>query len=351
MTHITIPASISIDLNAPFSQQGIYNIIRSAYTPVPGYSIVGIDIPLLNIACKEFGVIDPINELKNAAIKVYDLMVRYYIEPVWYALKALYDVLKSLGLGLLNIDIPVFNLKIEDLFDTNLGQRVKEAVLDLYYNAKQQLIDLLDLLGITWPPFARFSSAELEIEYIVDSIRHSLWGYLIRAIKQIWGLIATGLKLWEAINNQGIPTWSKIWDETLETIIFQVANYLTNIPTIKQIYQAILEYARLVYNKFEVTYQEIMDAMSGFTFPIFGKPFDWDLPWNPNVNFPELDFSKMMTSILVWMKNFLFNIINQFNNAVVAVFQFFGISFAGLAVITIPVTFCAIPNEPTETNV
>ena len=345
MAHITIPADISIDLNAPFSQQGFYNIIRSAYAPVPGYTVVGINIPLLDIACKDFGIIDPINELKNATMKVYDLMVRYYIEPVWYALKGLYDVLKSLGLGLLNIDIPVFNLKIEDLFDTNLGQRIKEAVLDLYYNSRQQLIDLLNLLGITWPPFAGFSSAELDIEYIVDSIKHSLWGFLIRAIKQIIGFIATGLQLWEAINSPGIPTWSSIWNNAVETILFQIANYLTNVPTIKQIYDAILAYARLVYNKVEVTYQEIMDIMSGFSFPLFGKPFDWDLPWNPTVNFPELDFSKMMTSILIWMKNFLFNIINQFNNAVVAVFSFFGFNFAGLAVITIPISFCAVPSE------
>ena len=343
--HILVPGSITFDLAAPFSQQGIYNAIRTAYPTSPEYTVVSIAVPLVYINCRDFGIINPLEELKNAASRLYTYFMQYYIQPIWNAFYSLYEVLKNLGLAVLDITIPIFNLTIADLFDPNIYDRVKQAVLNIYYSAREQLLQILDLLGIKWPPFAGIGAIELEIEYIVESIVNSLWGFVIKAIKSVITLISTGLKLWETIYNQSIPTWSQIWDGAKDAVLGFIADLLTNVPTIKQIEVAIIAFARAIYGKLEVTYQEIMDAMANFTFLIFGKPFDWTLPWNPNINAPELDFQKMLNSILIYCKNFIFNVIKSFVNAVLAVLEFFGISLANLATINIPLTFCAVKNE------
>jgi hypothetical protein len=257
----------------------------------------------------------------------------------------LYDALKSFGLGILDLTIGILDLTFPDLFDPNLIEKIKVKILDWYYNAKDKLIELLELLGIKWPIMITVNSPQFDIEYIINAIMNSLWAFVIRLIKKIWGFIATGLRLWEIATQQGAIIWSQLWNELIDSIIGgAIINLFTSVPTIEDIYNALVEFAKNVYNKSVVSIQEIIAVIKDFTF--FGiKPFEWDVPWNINTNFPEVDLMRMINSMLMWFKNWMFNLVNQFVNAIASILQAFGISLAGLAVITIPITFCAIKNE------
>lgn len=344
-THVQVPGTLVIDLTAPFNQQGIYNAIRTVYPPDPTLSVVSIAVPFVHINCLEYGIIDPVDALKRAAQNIYNYMMQYYVQPLWNALYSLFKALESLIGSVLDLTIPVFNLHISDLFDPNLGERIRQWVLDLYYNAQQQLRDILDLLGIKWPDFGGVHAPEFDIGYIADAILNSLWGFILKAIKKVIEFIKLGLVAWEAINNNGIPTWSQIWEQAKDAILGYITDLLTNVPTIDQIYDAVVAWAKVFWGKLSVTAEEIMEAIKHFTFGIFGKPFDWDLPWNPSISMPNVDIYKMLTSILLYCKNFLFNIINSFIQAVVSVLEFFGISLGNLGQISIPITLCAVVNE------
>lgn len=342
--HINIPGTLTFDLTAPFTQQGIYNAIRTSYPTSPDYTVTSIAVPLVHINCIETGVIDPVGFLKDAVLKLYNYFMQYYIQPLWNALYSLYEALKSFGLGVLDFSIGILDLTFADLFDPNLFEKIRAKVLDLYYNARQQLIDILNLLGIKWPITFSVSTPQFEIDYIINAILNSLWSFILRLIKQIISYIKTGLRLWEIATQQGNIVWSEIWDNLVDSILGFILDFLTNVPTIEQIYNALVEFAKSVYNKAVVTYQEILAVLKDFKF--FGlKPFDWDLPWNINTNFPEIDLMRMLNSMLIWFKNFLFNIIKQFVNSITDILNAFGINLSGLLVINIPITYCAVKTQ------
>ncbi len=341
--HILVPGTLTFDLAAPFTQQGIYNAIRTAYPKSSEYTVVSIAVPLVYVNCIDFGIVDPIASIKDAVLKLYNYFMQYYIQPIWNALYSLYEALKSFGLGLLDIKIPILDLTLEDLFNPNLIEKIKNKILDWYYNARDKLIDLLKFLGIPWP-LTSTSAPQFDIEYIINAVLNSLWGFVLKLIKEVIALISTGLRLWELATQQGRIVWSQIWDTIKDAILGSIIDFLTTIPTLQQIWDALVQFAKDVYKKAVVTAEEILAIIKDFKF--FGlKPFDWDLPWNPNVSFPEVDLQRMLNSMLVWFKNFLFNIIKQFVQAVIDILNFFGINLSNLAVINIPITFCAVKNE------
>lgn len=346
--HIQIPGTLTFDLTAPFTQQGIYNAIRSAYPTSPDYTVVSLAVPLVHINCLETGVIDPVGMLKDAALKLYNYFMQYYIQPIWNALYSLYEALKSFGLGLLDITIPVLDLTLPDLFDPDLINKIKAKVLNWWNNLdlRQNLIDLLNLLGIPWPlgTSGHLSVPQFDIEYIVNAILNSLWSFVLKLIKKVISLISQGLRLWELATQEGAIVWSQIWDNLKDAVLGYILDFLTNVPTIQEMYDALIAWAKSVYNKAVVTAEEILAIIKDFKF--FGlKPFDWDLPWNPKLNMPEVDLMRMLNSMLVWFKNFLFSIIKQFIDAVMDILSYFGVSLASLLTINIPVTYCAVRNE------
>lgn len=346
--HIQIPGTLTFDLTAPFTQQGILNAIRSAYPTSPDYTVVSLAVPLVHINCLETGVIDPVGMLKDAALKLYNYFMQYYIQPIWNALYSLYEALKSFGLGLLDITIPVLDLTLPDLFDPDLINKIKAKVLNWWNNLdlRQNLIDLLNLLGIPWPlgTSGHLSVPQFDIEYIVNAILNSLWSFVLKLIKKVISLISQGLRLWELATQEGAIVWSQIWDNLKDAVLGYILDFLTNVPTIQEMYDALIAWAKSVYNKAVVTAEEILAIIKDFKF--FGlKPFDWDLPWNPKLNMPEVDLMRMLNSMLVWFKNFLFSIIKQFIDAVMDILSYFGVSLASLLTINIPVTYCAVRNE------
>jgi hypothetical protein len=151
--HIIIPGSLTVDFSGGINQQGIYNAIRTAYPTSPDYTVVSIAVPLININCIDFGVIDPLAMLKDAANKIYNYAMQYYIQPIWNALYSLYEALKGFGLAVLDLSIGLLDLTLADLFDPDLVNKIKAKILNWYNNLdlRQNLIDLLNLLGITWP--------------------------------------------------------------------------------------------------------------------------------------------------------------------------------------------------------
>jgi hypothetical protein len=344
--HITVPGQIVFDPSQAFTQEGIYNVLQLIKPNDPNLTVVSIAIPFVNINCKEFGIFDPITELKNAAERLYNYFTKYYIEPIWNALYSLYDALKNLGLGVIDLSIGIFDLHISDLFDPNLYATLKQKVLDWYYNRKQDLIDLLDFLGIRWPITFSTIQPEFEIEEIIKSILNSLWGFLIKAFKKLVQLCKTGTELWEALYNNGIPSWSTIINQAEAAIMGFILDFLTNVPSINDIYESLVAFAKSVYNKTVVSIEEIIAVIKDFTFGPFGKLFNFSFPtWNPNTFNPEIDLVRMLNQMLVYLKNFILNIITQFVKAILNVLQFFGINIAELLTITIPITLCAVANE------
>lgn len=347
MSHILVPGTLTFDLSAPFTQKGIYEAIKLIKPPPsPDYTIVSIAVPLVYVNCLEVGIFDPVTMLKDAALKLYNYLMQYYIQPIWNALYSLYEALKNFGLAFLDLTIPILDLTLADLFDPNLIEKIKAKILDWYYNAKDKLIELLNLLGIPWPINVNVNAPQFDIEYIVNAILNSLWSFVLKLIKKVVALISQGLRLWELATQQGAIVWSQIWDNLVDSILGYIMDFLTNIPTIQEIYDALVAYAQELYDKVVLSFEELLEALKSFKF--FGlKPFDWDLPWNPTINFPEIDLMRMLNSMLVWFKNFIFSIIKQFIDAVMDILEFFGINLTGLLTINIPITFCAEPTNQT----
>jgi hypothetical protein len=349
--HVTVPGSIVFNPRSAFSQEGLYNTLRLIKPQDPSLTVVSIAIPFVGVNCKEFGIIDPIAELKKAAERLYDYFIKYYIQPVWNALYSLYEALKNLGLGIIDLAIGIFDLHISDLFDPNLFATIKAKVLDWYYNRKQDLIDLLNTLGIRFPFTFSLKSAELEIEELVKAICNSLWAFLIRAFKKLIALCSQGVALWEAIYNQSIPTWSQIIEKAQQAIMGFILDFLTNVPTITDIFNALEAFAKRVWNKAVVTFQEILAVIQDFTFGIFGKLFNFSFPkWNPNSFNPEIDLMRILNQMHLYLKNFLLSIITNFVKAIADVLQFFGVTILDALTFEIPITLCAVVNDTTGTT-
>lgn len=343
--HITVPGSIVFNPRTAFSQEGLYNTLQLIKPQDPNLTVVSIAIPFVHINCKEFGIIDAVTELKNAAERLYDYFVKYYIQPIWNALYSLYEALKDLGLGIIDLAIGIFDLHISDLFDPNLFDTIKAKVLDWYNNRKQDLIDLLNTLGIRFPFTFNVSVSEIEIEEIAKAICNSLWAFLIKAFKRVIALISQGVALWEALHSSP-PTLSQLINRAYDAILGVIGDFLTNVPSINDIYESLVNFAKSVYNKASVTIEEIVAVIKDFTFGPFGKLFNFSFPtWNPNTNFPEVDLMRMLNQMLIFLKNFILSTITNFVKAIADVLQFFGVTILDALTFEIPITLCAVTNE------
>ena len=116
--HVNIQGKIKIDPTAAFNMQGITDAIKLAYPSDPTLTVVSIDVPLLNIACKEFGLINPIEDIKEAAARIYNAMLTKIVKPIY---ELLYRLMNILSLGSLSkLKLPVLDLTIDDLFKDNI---------------------------------------------------------------------------------------------------------------------------------------------------------------------------------------------------------------------------------------
>jgi hypothetical protein len=341
--HIQVPGTLVIDLNKAINMQGLYSLIQNAYPSDQNLTVVGISIPVLNIGCKEFGIIDPISDIKSAISRLYDYLMKAYLKPIYEILMKLFDILKSFGLGILDLTIPVLDLHISDLFADNLYDKLKAKLLDLYNNSKDKLIALLKLLDIPYPLFKDFNSPELEIEEIVKRVMSSIWTFFFKLVDKIKTSYQAALAVYDALTTPTVfpPPLSTIWKKAVDALLAEIEAFLLRMPTIQEIEDTILAYARKLYNKFEVTYEELIKAIKSIQLPIFKNPLDWLLPIDPHLNRPNIDFAKLVSDIKIWMNNFIGQIIVKFIQAISAILKIFGLSFV-IPTINIPVTLCAV---------
>jgi hypothetical protein len=343
--HTPISTSIRIDLSQSFTMQGLYESIQQAYPKDPTLSVIGISIPILNIGCKRLGIIDPIGDIKDAVSRLYNYLMQQFLEPVWKILEALFNILKKFGLGFLDLSIGIFDLVVSDLFKPGLYDRIKAAILKIYDTGREQIQKILDFLGI--PKFDLGDIPEWNIESIVAKILAGIWDTLIKKIGQITALIKTGLVLWDLANfyiknpTAAFPL-SPIWDQIYDLILGKIISFFAFPPSIQTLYDAIIEFAKKYYNRIP-TKAEIMAIIEKFRLPIFGQPWDWTLPLNPKLNFPEVDFDTLLIQMKLFMNNFIFSLVQKFVAAIERILKVFGLSLE-IPTISIPITLCAVKN-------
>jgi hypothetical protein len=340
MTTIThINTNIDIATTEALSMQGLYGVIQSAFPKDPNTTVIGISIPILGINCKETGIISPIDDFKEAVSRIFNDAMGAIFKPIW---QVLVDLANVLGLGLLDEKLPILDLSIGDLFSRDLFDNLLTIVTRLYNTAKEQLQQILSILGIPTPFFTEIVSPEKEIYYIVKTILGSLWDTIIKKIKSYIDMILTALKIYDAINQTG---FSITWEAAITAILERILSYLALPPSLQDVVDLIKLYVKQVLGYAEATYGQIMSIIENFTMPVFGKPFDWLLPLNPKTIAPNIDFIKLISDIKLWLTNFIAGLIQKFIDAVLSVLQFFGITFEWVK-INVPIKLCVIQTIP-----
>jgi len=342
-TEIQVQGTLVIDLAKGLNMQKIYTLVQDAYPNDPSLTVTGVSIPLFNIGCKHTGVIDPITDVKEAVSRLYDELMKTYLEPIFKILQELFDILKHFGLAALDLTIPILNLHISDLFSKDLYDKLKVSLTDLYNNAKDQLLELLKLLGIPYPFFTDFNIPELEITEIIKRVKASLWGFFYKIISELVSLIQIGLEAYDAITYK-VPTLSEIWKKVKDAILGKILDILISLPSFQDIENAIKAFIKTIYGDIEATYEQIIEALKNFHLPIFGKPFDWLFPIDIKVNRPNIDFTKIVSDIKIWINNFIGQILAEFIQAIDQILKLLKIPSFEFPKIEIPVLLCAVKN-------
>ena len=341
---IDVTGNLIIDPTKAFNMQTITDAIRNAFPSDLSLIVTGIEIPKLNIKIKDVGLINPTEEIKEAAARIYNLTLKSIVKPIY---DLIYELMNILSVGSLSkLKLPVFDLTIDDLFEDNIFDILMDKVLILYNNSKEQLNQILDLLKIPHNMFTEIGSPEREVYYIVKMILSSLWDSVLKEIKRVVDLILLALRAWDAIHwfvpHPTIPfSFSALWNAAINTALEEVSSFFLTAPSIQDIIDAIKQYAESIYNRAADNYLELMAVIDGFTLPVFGKPFDWQLPLNPNVNAPNFDFVKITADIKLWLTNFLSAFLQRFIALVESILNFFGLSL-DIPKIEISFTLCAI---------
>jgi hypothetical protein len=335
------PAVLKVNLAHALSMQGLYDSVSSMFHYNTGTTaVVGLSIPILNIECNTKFVIDPIKDIKEVISRLYDYCMKSILQPIWNIFEKLYEALKKFGLAILDLKLPVLDLHISDLFKGDLYEKIKAAVVKLYYKEKQKLLDILKALGIPYPFHINIHIPEVEIESIIKKILASLWGELFKKIYKIIDLIEKGLELFD-ISTYGVPTLSTIWKKVKDAVLKEILKLLALPPSIEELQKAIVDFAKKLYNKAEVTFEELIEAVKHFKLPILGSPLDWHLPISIKVSMPNIDFDKILNDIKMWVNNYIVSLLKKFIEAIGKILEVFGLTFL-LPVLTIPLIFCKV---------
>jgi hypothetical protein len=349
LTVVELPATTTIDINNVFTMQGLFNTIYGTLPSSDEYTITGISIPLLGMSCKTDGVINTYMDIKDAVARLYNYLMKSYLQPIWIVIENLLKALEAIVGGLFNIDLtlPVLNLTVSDLFSDNLYNRLITSITNLYNNALDQLKTILNVLGIPFKPYDDTDSPETTIASIVKNIMVSLWGSLIRKIADIIGAIKTGLFAYDSITTPGAfpPPLGTLWESIVDAVLAKIAIFFASGgPTVQEIFDALVAFVKLALDKTVVTAQEILDYLTNFTLPIFGRPFDWDLPFQGGVESPQKNLEQLLADIKNYCTNYIGLILAQFVKAISAILSIFGLNFT-LPVLSISYTVCAVRND------
>jgi hypothetical protein len=215
----------------------------------------------------------------------------------------------------------------------------------LYNNSIEELKSLLRLLGIPFKAFSDTDSPETTIASIVKNVMVSLWGELIKKIADVLQAIKTGLTAYDALTKPGVfpPPLSSTWADLQDAILGKISLFfLTGGPSVQEILDAIVAFVKRVLNKTVVTAEEILNYLTGFTLPVFGKPFDWELPFHGGVNSPQKNLEQLLGDIKNYCTNYIGLIFAEFMKAISAILSVFGLNFS-VPILTISYTVCATP--------
>jgi hypothetical protein len=337
---VHISTTIAIDLGQNISTQSFYNAIQAKIDEHPELVITGVSMDIILLNCKTSGVIDPPHDIREAVSRLYDYCVKSIFKPIWDLLNRLLNALG--GNSGIEPKLPVLNLTITDLFATDLYDKIKAQVTNLYYNAKEDLQTLLDRLKIS-NLFQDLITIEHKIESIVKAIMVSLWDFVLNAIARLIDLIGTACLVWDLANPNKPFSLSAIWEGAKTAVIKFVLEFFTIPPSINEIYNKIIKFMQDLYGKPNVTFKEIMDRIGEFKLPIFGKPFDWDLPFKGK-NSPNLGFADLIIDIKNWLNNFLLKVCQRFIAAIVRILEFFQVPHSWLT-FNVPILLCGVKRD------
>jgi hypothetical protein len=343
--HIRIPFDLKIDLNQGFTMQSINAAIQAAYPTDPKLSVVSVNIPLLNLNCALYGIIDPITDIQNAVARLYNNLMQSVLKPIWDFLYKIFNALKSFGLGVLNLKIPVLDLNLTDIFSPDFYDKLKVKLIDLYENAKDKLVKLFSFLKIPYPFMDGFDIPEIEIDLIIKKVMNSLWSFLFNTIKKVIDLIKKGLRLLDLATKPYKLTFSLAWEKVVQEVLSLVLEYFAKFPTLEDIEKWLKEFVKFNLKIEFPTCEQLVEAFKQFTIPVFGKPEI--LSPNPTVSMPCIDIQTLLLDTLSWINNFMMNLMIKFVKMVQrflgAFLRRFGITFS-LPTINIPIVICAIEN-------
>lgn len=343
MANIThADGQIDIATAQAFTMQGIWETIQKAYPNTSTQRVVGISIPSLGIECNQFGTINPIEDLKEAAAKMFFSAATAIVRAVYNIFKSLAEIL---GMGWLDEKLPVLDLSINDLFSNNIWDTVTKLVTRMYFAAKDELKKVLNFLGIPFPLYDQIADPKKEIAYLVKTIITSLWSAVQKRIKQGMDLIKQGLAIWDA-RNSGTTQFSITWQKAIDAILSKVLEILLDPFDLYLLDQRIKEFAARVLGIPKATYGQIMHLIDEFRWPGLGKLFDWILPINPKVFAPNFDYAKLLSDMKMFVINLLGKLLQEFCNAVKPILDVFGISIEW-PTLNIPIRLCVINLEKT----
>jgi hypothetical protein len=218
----------------------------------------------------------------------------------------------------------------------------------LYNNAREDLLSLLRFLGIPFQPFSGVDSPQTDIASIVKNAMVSLWGQLIKKLADILQAIKTGLTAYDILTNPGsfYRPLTTIWVDVTDAILGKISLFfLTGGPSVQEILNALEDFVKSALKKTTVTAQEILDYLTGFTLPVFGKPFDWDLPFQGGVRSPLKDLNQLLGDIKNYCTNYIALILAAFVKAISSILSVFSLSVS-FPVLSINYTACAVVNNP-----
>jgi len=344
------PSTLILDPNRGFNMQAIADSLTKAYpAPSASVSVTGVYVPIICMGgCKETGIINPENDVKEVASRIYNNAMQAVYQPIWTGLYALYEALKRFGLGVIDLTLPVFGLHLSDLFNPDITCIIEKAINKLFEKFKnaydkflEEIQRIFNLLSIPFPLFQHLNSPEELIKYIVKHIVASLWDELMKKIKLIKDLILIGLKAYDILIYKHY-TLSEVWKNLQDQILKTILHYLSAPLSLNDIKRILENYAKKILHKAEVTYAEILSVIEKIKIPIFGFPLDWKFPpLNLHINMPDLDFNKILNDIKLWLNNFVMNIIMAFIKAIQRILKIFGISIQ-FPKIRIPFFVCTV---------
>jgi phage-related protein len=345
-----VSATLTIDASQAFSMQGMFTSVYNNLPP--GYQVTGVAFPMMGMSCQTSGVMDTYSDIKDSCMRLYNYVMKAYLEPIWDTLNDILRFLENAVGKLFNgsTALPVLNLQISDLFSDNLYETLDTSVTNLYNTDQSALKTLLNALGIPFESFTSQQSSSVDIKNITMNVLTSLWTFFYNIVNDIMDAIKAGLTAYDYLTNPTGPTpgyWSTIWNAAINGIESWIQTVIAaGGPTIQTIQDLITDAAKAAYHTTEVTLQQIMSWISNFTMTNFGKPFDWTLPLNPGVDSPWKDFNQILSSIKLWLSNFLGAVLQVFMSAINQIVSLCGGSLS-IPVLKIHYTVCAQPVNAT----